>query len=120
MNNDSILAVSNFNKYILRLTSKILSYNDENKILFLKRLLDEKIDLNKIDKGILDKLKNSISLLSDKTKNWLSKEFVKLKQDENSCIEKLVNSLKLKEFATKFNYVKPFILLFLSYKFDIL
>jgi hypothetical protein len=121
LNSDSILAVTNFNKYILRLTSKILSYNDENKSVFLSNILDFDSDaLNNVNSEIIEKLRKSMSLLPEKTKNWINKELAKLNQDKKGSIDRVVNSLKTKEFASKFNYMKPFVLLYLSYKFQII
>jgi hypothetical protein len=121
INSNEKLAVNNYSKYVLKFTSKFLSYDAACQKEFLKVVLDYSFsELKGIKKDVLEKLKKSIAVLPDATKKWLDAEAAKLKGGRDEYIEKLLNDLATKGMNSRFNFVKPFMLLLLSYKFEIL
>ncbi len=119
LNEDINYVSSNLNKYILKFTSKFVSYNNSQQILFLKSLLNYKLVQN-LKKDIKNKLNKSLNLLPEKTKKWFKVELDKMEKDINQYITKITYIINTKDFSTKFNFSKPYIMLFLIKKLDLI
>ena len=110
---------SNLNKYILKFTSKFVSYNKDQQVLFLKTILNYKLD-QKLKPDIKNRLNKSINLLPENTKKWFNTELIKMNKDINQYITNIINKINSRDFTSKFNFSKPFIMLFLIKKFDLI
>lgn len=116
LNEDINYPSSNLNKYLLKFTSKFVSYNSVQQILFLKTLLNYDLKNLILKKEIKNKLLKSLNLLPDKTKSWFNSELNKVNKDINKYINNIVGNVNSKDFSSKFNFSKPYIMLFLIKK----
>jgi hypothetical protein len=112
-------ASSNLNKYVLKFTSKFVSYNKKQQILFLETLLNYKLDQN-LKLEIKNRLNKSINLLPEKTKNWFNIELEKMNKNLKQYVTNIISNINSRDFASKFNFSKPYIMLFLIKRFNLI
>jgi hypothetical protein len=112
--------ITKFNKYISKISTKFLTFNENEQYSFLKQIL--KYDIKKasiIKNMILETLKKSINQLSDNTKEWIGEELKKLEKKDNSYADKVIKKINQEESINKINTVKLFIMLIILKKLKI-
>lgn len=107
------------NKYIFELTQRFQNFNDENKNIFLNSIINNKQKMN-INDVVIENLKKSINNLPEKTKKWIQQELQKLESIRENYPNKIINEFNEKNPASKFNFFRPYIMLYLLKKIDIL
>jgi hypothetical protein len=112
-------SIAIFNKYIFVFSSKFLSIDDNQKLLFLRTFIYMDISLNTINTQALTNLKKSINNLADKTKIILKSELKNLENKKDEYINYILKKIDSIEYSIKYNTAKLFILVLLVKKLNL-
>jgi hypothetical protein len=117
LNIDPDESVSVFNKYTFDMANTLMNFDNEKQLLYLQTLsryrANAKEDLKDI---VYTNLKNSVNLLSSRTKNWIKAELERLDSRKDLYIEYIIQKLSSEQISTKINTAKLFIMLYLINK----
>lgn len=121
VNFDKSEAVNVFNKNTFEISSKFLSLNEEKQIQFLQTLFLYRQKCSDIIKPeIIQNIKRSVSLLSEKTKEWFRKEVDKLENQPDKYFKYAIKKINSEHSTSKYNSSKLFIMVYLFNKLSLL
>ncbi len=120
LNSDASESVSVFNNYTFELANKFLTFDTGKQFLFLQTLSRYRTNSkDSIKPSVHNNLKNSVSLLSSRTKNWIKNELERLNTQKDVYIEYIIQKLFAELPSTKTNTAKLFIMLYLIKKLEL-
>lgn len=120
LNNDVAESVSVFNNYTFDLAGKFLTFDTGKQFLFLQTLSRYRANSkDSIKSTVYTNLKNSVNLLSSRTKNWIKNELERLNSQKDLYIEFIIQKLFAEAPSTKANTAKLFIMLYLIKKLEL-
>ncbi len=120
LNSDTAESVSVFNNYTFELASRFLSFDTGKQFLFLQTLSRYRTNSKEsIKPAVYNNLKNSVNLLSSRTKNWIKNELERLNVQKDVYIEYIIQKLFAELPSTKANTAKLFIMLYLIKKLEL-
>ncbi|OHD12963.1 MAG: hypothetical protein A2086_11680 [Spirochaetes bacterium GWD1_27_9] len=120
LNSDVSESVSVFNKYTFDLANKFLTFDTGKQFLFLQTLSRYRASSkDSIKPSVYSSLKNSVNLLSSRTKNWLKNELERLESQKDIYIEYIIQKLLAENSASKTNTAKLFVMLYLIKKLEL-
>jgi len=109
----------NFHSFIENLTEKVISLEIEKIISFFKILFryrsHTKLCLNQ---EIIDILKNSIEKLPENSKDWVNDKIKNFSTEKEQYIKNIIK-FRAKKKLDLYNFVKPYIIIFLIYKLEL-
>jgi len=117
--NDTEKVNKNFNGFIDELTEKVTTLEIEKIISFFKILFryrsHTKLCLNQ---EIIDILKNTIENMPEKSREWLNDKIYNFSAEKEQYVKNIVKA-RNKNKSDFFNFVKPYIMIFLIYKLEL-
>jgi hypothetical protein len=120
LNGDINESVTIFNKFTFDMASTFLGFEKDKQLLFLQALSRYRsISKESLNNNIYESLKNSVSLLSSRTKDWIKNELERLDVRKDLYNEYIIQKLSTEQTSTKINTAKLFIMLFLIKKLDL-
>ncbi|HOV13459.1 MAG TPA: hypothetical protein PK771_04170 [Spirochaetota bacterium] len=120
LNNDPAECVSEFNNYTFELANKFLTFDTGKQFLFLQTLSRYRTNSKEsLKTTVYNNLKNSVNLLSSRTKNWIKNELERLNTQKDVYIEYIIQKLFAELPSTKANTAKLFIMLYLIKKLEL-